>query len=782
MLEFATKLWKSLLFDDAQTPCLILPQTLEETVCPHFDQACSIHLLPKGAISALKTIEETITANQPDRLLLIPPLLGYSDLPKTLQAKHDPLTNFHDLALQTALEHVPDGALVGMLLPTSFLLTSGPFDLRTSLTTDHRLRLILEFDFPAEQLGLPNYEQARRLALIVVQCGQAGDELVRFFRCPFVEPLVNADSTSTANIERQAIIADDLNRVMTIPGGATDFGIVKREQPSADASWLPGYRQRDIQNVLSELEQYGPPLKPLGAYFTLLRGFQISEQVNYLISSSHSDKGIPVIAESDIQADNQLNYRETRNRALSSETEEYHLQANDICLRESVREGLRLNAVKITSEQLPLAAHESVIILRPKPDVVIDSDVVAAYLCSTRVVEFLRAQGIANRIYRNSLADILIPVNDDELKPVLDGIRSAADALKVWQSDADQAIDKLFADKPAKDARVDFLAAGHKLRQRERAARQIDDLSYRLRISLPHPIAYRWRSVETSTADYEGYKNLLETAEVVICYLANLALIAARQEQVKLGSVDMMAKKFVDSGHGTTFGDWISILREFNDSKAIKNLGIFPLFELASLFDAEPSPDEEGTDTEPSPDERDADAEPSPNEEDIVQILQRLSNARNDEAHIRGPKGPQIAKEYEIVRNDLFAFIQSVEFLAEYPLHYVTDARLDSLTGMTTYTYQELMGDHPLVASQEAETQTPNIEKGSLYLVDRDQQLYLLRPFLTRHQLPDGRWGTFFLDKFDIKGQNCELKCLEFPETVEDPSQFAAFRAVGLLL
>ena len=244
--------------------------------------------------------------------------------------------------------------------------------------------------------------------------------------------------------------------------------------------------------------------------------------------------------------------------------------------------------------------------------------------------------------------------------------------------------------------------------------------------------------------------------EVVVCFMANLALVAARTIDCQLSCLNEMATKLSDPSmkHGTSFGDWLNVLRQFNESKAATEAGTFPLFEIARLLD----------------------------NSETNNAIQRLSTARNDESHGRGPKGPQVQSQIEQSMADLTQFISATEFLVEYPLRHIIDAKIDSLTGLTSYNYHDLMGDHPLVAPQTAETQTPNLEKGSLYLVDRSQQLHLLRPLLTRQQLSDGRWGTFFLDKFDNKRESCELKCLEFSQMMEDEGQFGAFRAVGLHL
>lgn len=750
MLEFLIQLWQTTILQDAQKPLICLPQSLEAIVT-HF--SLPVTRLSNSATSFLKELESALVATQPDRLLLIPPLVAHEELPQSLRAKHPPQTNLHDLALQCILNHAPTGCLVGAWLPLGFFLASGHAPLRQTLLDHHRLRLIVETACDIERFNLPDYNAARRMHTLVFQIGRAGDERVRLFTCPDIPQRVEADGSTTADSERQSAVLQDLHGLLKSQGKPSTFGLVLQKPPSMDSAWLPGWHRQDFQKSVQELSAYGV-LKPLGDLFYVLRGFQTSEQVNFLVNAANTQRGIPVIEEVNILPDNSFNFSETRHRALSKATAAYHLQPNDICLRQSLGSDERLRAVKITPEVLPLAAHESVFILRPKASIAVDADLVTAYLRSGRVTQFLRAQGVADRLYRQSLAEVLVPSEDEELKDALFDIRTAADALQQWRADADTAVDTLFADKPVQQARRDFLVAGRTLRQRERAARQIDNFSYRLRTGLPYPLAYRWRMVETAQADYEAYKNLLETAEVIACYLANLALMITRHLKFDLPCLAEMAVKLSDPAlkHGTSFGDWVNILRQFNQSNTMKQAGNFPFFEIARLLD----------------------------NADTNSALQRLSNERNDEAHGRGPKGPQVLQRFNEVRIDLGRFISATEFLTEYPLRYIVDTKVDSLTGLTTYGYQDLMGDHPLVAIHSAETNLPHVEKGSLYAVDRAGTLHLLRPYFTRQQLEDGRWGIFSLDKFDHAARNCSLKCLESSTTQDAPELFRAFQYVGL--
>jgi hypothetical protein len=751
MLAFAVRLWESILLPDADNPCILLPEKLTA-----FDGLFSVPPIraSSSATGFLRDLSAVLTDSQPDGLLLIPPLLAWEDLPQSVQKQHPEGMNLHDIALSIVLEKAAPGCRVAAWLPLGFFLASGHTSVRQALIAQHRPRLVLEFPWEMDAFGLVDYLPARRMHTLLFQVGQSGDGRMRFFTCPHIPNLVDVERQSVPDLPRQQAVMDDLAALLASFGRPSEYGFVLQQPPEGPVAWLPGWQRGEFQKQLADLSQIGQ-LRPLGDLFEVLRGFAIREQVNVLVSASNSSGGIPVIEESNLLDDNSLNYWETRHRALQTESAAYHLQPNDICVRQSLTRNGRLKAVRITPSMLPLAAHESVLILRSRPGLAVDHDLIATYLRSSRVAGLLRAQGIANRVYRDSLAEVLVPAEDEELRSALTDIRSAAAAMQGWRDEADSAAELLFGNKAAQESRWDFLVAGRTLYQRERAARQIDDLSYRLRTGLPHPLAYRWRLAETAPVSYEGYQGLLATAEIFVCFLANLALVAARAIRFHIPYLDGFVSNLSNPGvkHGTSFGDWVSVLRDFNGAKAVKQAGTFPLFEIARLLD----------------------------DAGINDALQRISDERNDAAHGRGPNGaPQVALHFEQIKRDLEQFVQSLEFLTDYPLRFVTDTRIDTLTGLTAYTYQSLMGDHPLVGESRGETDTLSLEKGSLYTVDRTGRLLLLRPFLTRQQMADGRWGTFFLDKFDHTSQTCELKCLEEPLTHRDGEQYGAFQAVGL--
>jgi hypothetical protein len=327
------------------------------------------------------------------------------------------------------------------------------------------------------------------------------------------------------------------------------------------------------------------------------------------------------------------------------------------------------------------------------------------------------------------------------------------------QAEAESAKSALFNFSSAKEARAHVLDVGRRVRQRKEAASLVDDTSYRFRTQLPHPIAYRWRTIETEQPGLQAYVQILECAEVIVCYLASFAIASAAREGIEISYVIEMRKRLSSkAGHGTNMGDWIAIVREMRDSKKFRAMeGAFPVPELIHSL-------------------RDQDAD---------EALQALVDKRNDQAHGRGPKGDaQIAKACSIAVEELRTLLDAVEFLSEYPLRFIEATRRDSITRMTTYRYRDLMGDHPLTSIRESIDASPEIEANSLYFLDRAGRMHLLRPLLNRLQCAEcGNWATFYLDRFNVKTRICTLKSMESYErhAIDVSEVVPAFQAVGLV-
>jgi len=352
-----------------------------------------------------------------------------------------------------------------------------------------------------------------------------------------------------------------------------------------------------------------------------------------------------------------------------------------------------------------------------------------------------------------------VPFLDESLRTAVRNLNATASQFREWADEAQGARESLFTVASAKEARLQLFTTGRLTRQRYEAAWLAGDFRYRIRTQYPHPIAFRWRTVETAVPDLEGYVQVLECAEVTLCYLAIVAMTMAHAAEVPIHYVEDMAAR-LSNGNGTNLGDWAAILREVCTAKAFRKINdSTPFYEVTRMLAG-----------------------------DSNDLLQRILDRRNDQAHSRGPKGEDsVKRQFATAVTDLEALLQASEFLTEYPLYYVEQTWVDTLTSINTYGYRLLVGDHPLVPLRSAQATTFALEAHSLYMVDRSGKLHLLRPLLVRQRCPScGAWATYYLDRYEKSSAQCVLKPMEHGHDADAPSLYdsaavQAFRAVGFL-
>ena len=166
----------------------------------------------------------------------------------------------------------------------------------------------------------------------------------------------------------------------------------------------------------------------------------------------------------------------------------------------------------------------------------------------------------------------------------------------------------------------------------------------------------------------------------------------------------------------------------------------------------------------------------------VDQALTLLTQNRNDYANGRGPHGPEIPVKIEESQQALQMLLEATEFLAEFPLHYIEDVRRDSIAGVTTYHYRNIMGDHSIIGVEEAQTDRVELEAHSLYLMNRSGELHLMRPFLIRQECPICKsWELFYLDTYKAREGTCTLKSMTTSHTLTDDHISDVFRHVEML-
>ena len=98
------------------------------------------------------------------------------------------------------------------------------------------------------------------------------------------------------------------------------------------------------------------------------------------------------------------------------------------------------------------------------------------------------------------------------------------------------------------------------------------------------------------------------------------------------------------------------------------------------------------------------------------------------------------------------------------------DRAWDSLENAGSLSYQRLAGDHAIVQTQEMTVDTPVIELDSLYLLDSNRKLHLLRPYLIGTNCSQcGTFSIFHIDRF--LNRSLSMKSIEHGHTIDAPNR-----------
>ena len=711
-----------------------------------FPQDCQVIRLPHDE-TFIESAVNTLSDISPSNLFVWPPLLSYRFLSERVKEKYHN-RNLEEIAILMLANNMPPGSYLGTLMPINFF--SG---VRTQSTRDELFdiaspTLLITHNLSWPEMGLP-FHSAFQMNTLIMEI--QGEERVpmRFFKLP--------------NLENDALnkeVLSDFDLLLKQGGGRTQFGYVIRDRNQIRGKLTHDLHHPDLTKQRQELITYGN-VRPLSDIVDLYRGIHITREIDRLIETDpdNSTECVPFIEGRDIRVDGSLAFEDTRYQLLESSPDE-QLRVGDIVTRAIIdpRRSHPFSVAVITSDMLPLAASNSVLILRPYHSLTDEEKAfILAYLRSEAFVQFLSAEVSGINLTIAQLEKAPVPVPDNSMKFAIKSLNQSRNQFRKWQKEAEEAQNSLFSYTSAKDNRLQILSAGRLARQRSEAGSLVEDFRYRIHTQYPHPLAYLWRKVETSRPNQEGYIQVLEAAEITLCYLACMAITLSRAiPDTRIAWLEEISKRLKNRNQGTSMGDWIAVLREARDTKSFRNLpDIAPFYEVLHLL----------------------------SEDDVDQSVQRLKTNRDDQAHGRGPKGSKmISKSYKECYIDLETLFRACDFLTEYTLRYIESVRFDTIRRVAEYEFRDLLGDHPLVPIDSSESEDIELETGSLYLVDRSDKLHLLRPFLIRRECPVcGSWATFYLDTYQSDRRSINMKSMEHGHIFEDDTQLDAFRYVGIL-
>ncbi|WP_160051522.1 hypothetical protein [Nocardiopsis sp. FR26] len=556
--------------------------------------------------------------------------------------------------------------------------------------------------------------------------------------------------------EDESSIAKDFDTLLTREGGRTQYGYVIRDLPPPQESLDFDRHDPVVLNQRADLAGFGS-LKTLGDLCDTVPRIHMANDAQ-LISSEEEPGTIRLVGGRDVQRDGTITPPTSETYWVQAEPK-YLLKPGDLVLREIYGPGdpHGLIVAQVREQDVPAAAGHTTVVLRPRADVELQRIRFAIMFLRTPLARTLAGRSGLHVTVRR-LQALPVPQPDDALTKAFDDLSAARLRLEDWQKEADSLLESVFLHKTATQARAKIIDQGRMLRLRVEAASLLDELGHTVRTRFPFPIAYRWRETEalmSTQAPQAAYGAVLDTAEILLCYTAQLSLALAREAEISVGAVVAIREKLAGGRSGPGFGDWAAVLHEVASSRQLRRLPAeHPLHDIRGLLSGQ----------------------------DAAAARQRLSDRRNDQAHLRRIDPIDLPAALQAAFADLTILVEQSRFLADYSLLHVTDVRWDALDKTAQVHYRELMGDHPVVPTRSTTSPSNNLETGSLYLRDTDHQLHLLRPFLIGQDCPTCRaWSTFHIDRVP-KGRVL-LKSLEHGHVFEEssPNMTTVLAGVGLL-
>lgn len=622
---------------------------------------------------------------------------------------------------------------VGILVPQLWLASrqSRPAE---SEVIRHQLRTVVFFDNSDGVLA--DVSRHLRMALLVLGEAEPAQQLLRMFRVP--------SSDSAAGVE----VIDDFRRLQRRKGGRGRWGYVRREPVDVDAPLTFERYDPRIRERSEEIGTLGGSSTVDGLFETLVSTVRAPRN-----ASGPRDGMIGVVSGGSLTGEGRVDLDEIR--YIDRDPQFPTLQAGDICLRRIRASPEHLVHACVIAEELTdqLTWDSDVVVLRPREQVFLgDPSYFAEFLNSQRATELLSIGGPGHQVSLGVLRSLPLPPMDEPLQATLQELRRTAQQFREWADQADVIREDVFGESSLDEARHRALSYSQRVRQRRLAASRLDDLGVRIRTQFPHPLAFRWRTVEAHRPDRDGYLAVLEATEVVLCYAAMVGVVSARANSIEVAAVAELAQRLRSRRSGTLLGDWLGILRELTGAKMQQLPSDAPLCRVREVL-ADDRYDE---------------------------AVKRLTERRNDQAHLRRIGDHEIGNAFRSALDDLAALLEGAECLADYRLRLVEQVSLDSIEGLNHLECRDLIGDHPIVPLTRLTTTDLSIERGSLYLVAQDESMHLLRPFLTARLCPEcGNRSIFHLDT--VGDATCNLKSLEHGHVVAAPDDLASFEAVGLV-
>lgn len=682
-------------------------------------------------VASLEDMVDVVHRRLPDTpVVLLPPwerLDSEATRPRGIVARHA-----YEVVLAKCRPVGEDPVLLA-IVPANTMTDVGSSQLRALIAQDWQPTLVVF----AHGTPPPTQHFVEIVAIMLRRC-TSGPQPLRMFRV----------STN----EDAEIVEEDFARLLKMAGGRRMYGYVIRDPLPPGESLAFDRHDPAVLKRRSALADLGRTAA-LGEIFDVqMPGVHMAHD-NQLL---HNDAGagrIRVLTGRDVRRSGVVAPPDERTR-WADVPKERRLRPGDLLVRSIDRgsdpDGLVVAEVQV--EDLPAVSAHTVIVLRPNSSLRPHEIVLVKQYLRSPLAKTLVTDGVGLHVRPSALRELPVPQPDETLSSALVDLNEAADRLNKWQTEAVSLVESALSEEP-RAARARLLRSGRLLRMRAEAAALLDDHGHAVRTRYPHPVAYRWRWVEAEMSgdpSFQAYDAVLEAAEVLLAYAAIVAMVMARYAGIEIAAVRGIRDKFAGGSAGPTFADWVAVLTEVAGKKFQRLPDDQPLVEVRQILE--------------SSEMRDACA--------------RLAGYRNDRAHLRHG---DLAMQLQDAHSKLQTLLAGADILSDLRLVFLQDVRWDAFRKVATIRLQELMGDHSVVPSRLMEYPSNELEQGSLYIMDTDGGLHLLRPFFMGRNCPTcTQWSTFQPELTPRDGA-VVLKSLEHGHTMKDETLREPLRQVGLL-
>ena len=654
-------------------------------------------------------------------VLLVPPFGRWESRP----SRHD----MSEIATKTMANALAAEKRLCSVLPTRTISGRGDPSLLSEIVAGRNVSAVMEL--PAQAL-MEDVHPAFRVCVVVL-------DVALPTRTPVLSFPANTDVESVVQEHEQLFSV----------GGRTTHGFALEEAIDPSQGFLPNQLDPAIERRIEEASILGA-LIHLGELCEVIRGLSHIHRTR----KERRDGDLPVLSGRMIK-DGRVTLDDESEWVEASA--EPTLQAGDLVIRAIMQPGSSFHVAEVQAYDLPVVAGRYILVLRPHSRLSpAERRVLLHFIRSRRFYEQLPSQRIGSiNISKQELAEIRVPFPDSDLLDAFENVESALSDFEAWRVEGTNLLESSLDSEDLADARRQLIGKSNLLRQRAAAGRLLDDLSHRVSTRFPLPVAYRWRSALAARGSPEALRTVLSAQEVLLAYLSFVALVSARVHGEEMGHVRDIRERFTKRRGGVSLGDWRAILEEAANSRMFRSLPeSHPFVEVRDYF----------RDTE------------------IAQASIRLSDLRNDRSHLReyGPRDSDII--LEAAWSDLESLFLAAEFITEYPLIRIVETRWDSLESRNEVTYLNLAGDSPIVPREVMSVPSNTVETDSLYLIDSQHQLHLLRPLIMGTECQAcGHWSTFHPERVLPNG-TVEYKSLEHGHPYQmAPSAGRALAAIGFL-